>query len=80
MRDIVESISTFSLKPIGPITDCVVSSFLLQGPIPQSFLSSYIVNSEEDAEKMCELFKAYKQPQPNMIVYPFDTPKYSCNC
>ena len=31
MRDIVESVSTFSFKPIGPITDCVVSSDLLQG-------------------------------------------------
>lgn len=62
MRDIVESISSFSFKPIGPIADCVVSSKLLQGPIPQSFLSSYIVNSAEDAEKMHKLFKAYKQP------------------
>lgn len=76
MRDIVESVSTFSFKPIGPIADCVVSSELLQGPISQSFLSSYIVNSAEDAEKMRELFKAYKQPQPDLIVYPFDTPKY----
>jgi len=25
---------------------------------------------------MCELFKAYKQPQPDLIIYPFDTPKY----
>ena len=37
MRDIVESASTFSFKPIGPIADCVVTSELLQGPIPQSF-------------------------------------------
>ena len=72
MRDIVESISTFSSKPIGPISDCVVSSDLLQGPIPQLFLSSYVINSDEDAEKMRELFK----PQPDLIVYPFDTPKY----
>ena len=40
MRDIVESVSTFSFKQIGPIADCVVSNELLQGPIPQSFLSS----------------------------------------
>ena len=26
--------------------------------------------------KTSELFKAYKQPQPDLIVYPFDTPKY----
>ena len=25
---------------------------------------------------MHELFKAYKQPQPDLIVYPFNTPKY----
>ena len=25
---------------------------------------------------MRELFKAYKQPQPDLIVYPFDTTKY----
>ena len=52
MRDIVKSVSTFSFKPIGPITDCVVSSELLQGQIPQTFLSSYIVNSAEDAENV----------------------------
>ena len=74
-RDIIENVSTFSFKPIGPITDYVVSSGLLQGPIPQSFLSSYIVNSEEDAEK-CVNCSACKQPQPDLIVHPFDTPKY----
>ena len=76
MRDIIENTSTFSFKPIGPIADQAVSSYLFQGPIPQSFLHSYVVNSAEDADGMRELFKAHKQPQPDLIIYPFDTPVY----
>ena len=76
MKTIVENTSTFSLKPIGPINDHLVSSDLLEGSIPQSFLNSYIVDSTEDAAKMRELFKTYKQPQPDLIVYSFKTPSY----
>jgi len=49
MKNVVDSVSTFSFKPMGLITDCVVSSDLLQGSMPQSFSRSYIVNPAEDA-------------------------------
>ena len=39
--DLVENTFTFSLKPIRPINDHVVSSDLLERSIPQSFLNSY---------------------------------------
>ena len=44
-RRCMKTYATCSLKPIGPINDHVVSSDLLEGSIPQSFLNSYIVDS-----------------------------------
>ena len=38
--------------------------------IPQSFATSYLVHSVEDASILCELVAAHGEPHPAIIVYP----------
>ena len=54
-------VESFSAKPIGPISENIPDEF--HQLIPQSFASSYVVNSYEDSAKLRELLSLYKQPQ-----------------
>jgi len=61
---------TFSAKPIGPISDHIPDGF--HQPLPLSFLSSYVVNSYEDAAKLRRQFLDHKEPQPSILVCSFE--------
>ena len=59
----------FSTPPMGIIADCIVSD-KLRGLLPHSFVTSFIVHSEEDVRILRELVSAHSEPQPAVIVYP----------
>jgi len=71
-KDLEEIIAgqTFSAKPIGPISDHIPEGF--HQPLPLSFSSSYVVNTYEDAAKLRKLFLDHKEPQPSILVCPFE--------
>ena len=78
MKRKIESTTSFSVKPIGPLREHVASEFFVR-LMPESFANSYIVNSNEDASHLKDLFSVYKQPQPVILVYPFQTERYQCD-
>ena len=75
MKNIVEKETSFSAVPIGLVGEHVISGVLHQ-LVPLTFSNSYIVNSNDDAVRLRELLKSYNQPQPDFIVYPFQTKRY----
>ena len=72
MKKIIEKETSFSAPPIGHVNEHVISDVLHQ-LIPPAFSNSYIVNSGDSAAHLRELLKSYNQPQPHIIVYPFQT-------
>ncbi|XP_065898061.1 uncharacterized protein [Dysidea avara] len=70
VEDIIAS-ESFSAKPIRPIGAHIPDGF--SQVIPQSFASSYVVNSHEDAAKLQKVLSDHKQPQPSILVYPYET-------
>ena len=44
--------------------------------MPASFANSYIVNTEEDASHLRNLFTVHKRPQPIILVYPLQSEGY----
>lgn len=70
MKELIKNTKAFSFPPIGPIGDCISSTFF-QHHMPQSFLQSYIVNSNEDARRFHQLFIQKNEYPPTVVVYPF---------
>ena len=77
MKKIIASTS-FSVEPIGPLSEHVISVFFIS-LMPASFANSYIVNTSEDASHLRNLFTVHKQPQPVILVYPFQCERYHCD-
>ena len=75
MRHLIKNAKTFSLTPIGPIGEHIVTGYFHQ-IIPPSFTSSFVVNSYEDCALFHELFKANNEKAPDVIVYPHQTEIY----
>lgn len=78
MKKIIASTTTFSDEPIGPLCEHVKSEVFVS-LMPASFANSYIVNTNEDASHLRDLFSVHKQPQPIILVYPFQTKRYHCD-
>ena len=76
MKKIIESDASFSATPIGPINEHVASEIFLH-LIPPSFANSYIVNSFDDAAYMQKLLIDHKLPQPNIVVYPYQSQRHN---
>ena len=80
MKKIIASTTSFSDKPIGPLYEHVESDVLLSlMHMPASFANSYIVNTTEDASHLRDLFSVHKQPQPIILVYPYQNKRYHCD-
>ena len=77
-KKIIEKETSFSAPPIGPVGEHVISDVLHQ-LMPPAFSNSYIVNSGDDAAHLREVLKFHNQPQPDIIVYPFQTKRYDCD-
>ena len=75
MQCLIKNKQNFSVTPIGPIGDHIISGFFHQ-IISPSFASSYVANCNQDALLLRELFTVNKEPQPNIIVYPHQTEMY----
>ena len=75
MQCLIKNNQNFSVTPIGPIGDHIISEFFHQ-LISPSFASSYVANCYQDAFLLRELFIANKEPQPDIIVYPHQTEMY----
>ena len=78
MKKIIASTTSFSVEPIGPLNEHVVSE-LFVCLMPASFANSYIVNTEEDAFHLRNLFTVHKRPQPIILVYPLQSERYHCD-
>lgn len=78
MKEIIEGTISFSAKPIGPLCEPVMSDFFVR-LMPASFANAYIVNTNEDASHLQNLFSVHKQLQPVVLVYPFQTERYHCD-
>lgn len=70
MKKIIEKETLFSALPIGPIGEHVISDVLHQ-LMPPAFSNVFIVNSGDDAAPLRKLLTFHNQPQPDIIVYPF---------
>ena len=66
----------FSAVPLGPIGDCIVSN-QLRDAVPQSFTASYVVNCVQDSRILRELVSTHGDPQPTIIVYPYQQEMYT---
>ena len=78
MKEITEGTTSFSAKPIGSLCEHVVSDLFVR-LMPASFANAYIFNTNEDASHLWNLFSVHKQPQPVILVYPFQTERYHCD-
>ena len=78
MKKIIEKETSFSALPIGPIGEHVISDVLHQ-LMPPAFSNAFIVNSEDDAVQLRKLLTFHNQPQPDIIVYPFQAERYNDN-
>jgi len=75
MRCLIKNANNFSVTPIGPIGEHIVTGYFHQ-LIPPSFASSFVANSYEDSALLSELFAANNEKQPEIIVYPHHTKIY----
>ena len=69
LQEAIKSHPGFTTPPMGPIGDYIVSEEL-RHIIPQSFATSYLVHSVEDASILREVVAAHGEPHPAVIVYP----------
>ena len=59
MKEITESTTSFSAKPIGPLSEHVMLDFFVY-LMPASFANAYFVNTNEDASHLENLFSVHK--------------------
>ena len=78
MKEIIESTTSLSAKTIGPLSEHVISDFFVC-LMPASFANAYIVNRNEDASHLRNVFSVHKQLQPVILVDPFQTERYQCD-
>ena len=71
----IASNTSFSAKPIGPISEHVIAEEF-HCLMPTAFASSYVVNTNDDAARLRKLLCDYSQPQPSILVYPYSTQRY----